>query len=350
MVEKNKMKKIISTLLFLMGTLNSIYIAAYLDVILSKKVEKLQLFNPMEAMKIIESDKKALGIFLVLELGSVLFTFIYYFTKDNFYQSELIEITPEIKIPKASGQGQFGTARFMTKNEKKEMFPILDIVLSDDLMRKLLSCGECEFELIENYNEENLKKFSDKKIKAEKLDRYEIQKNIKSIFENELENFNYFSKMIMDIDESIEDYKKSNFDKLIGEVNKLSSGDEKDELVLKVKKNLDNYDSDIKKEVEKIKSDQVREALKLKLDMFYQEFNKKVEGEILAIKKELNLIKIVDSDDLEILMDKAKSLEKRIGKLPKSDMKTDLRIEVFCTIDQIKNINNLRYKKLKNLI
>ena len=69
--------------------------------------------------------------------------------KDTFYESELIEITPRIKIPVPAGQMQFGSARFISDEEMDNLFTVCKINLKDNLMKELMEFGTNEFQKLE---------------------------------------------------------------------------------------------------------------------------------------------------------------------------------------------------------
>lgn len=63
------------------------------------------------------------------------------------YKSEMQTITPAIKTPKAEGQGQYGTARWMEKDEIPEAFTVVQIDRSDPLIRRLMDKGRADLPL-----------------------------------------------------------------------------------------------------------------------------------------------------------------------------------------------------------
>lgn len=152
MDNKKIIKLIIAILLFILGTLASIFLSSYLHLVLTKDIKIIGL---MEAFTIIKLNKKARNLFLLFELSAIALSIFYYFMKDSFYESELIEITPDIKIPKPAGQMQFGSAWFATDEEKERTFTICEI---DNRIKKLINKKQAENMDIENeVNDENVK-------------------------------------------------------------------------------------------------------------------------------------------------------------------------------------------------
>lgn len=58
------------------------------------------------------------------------------------YRSKLIYVCPGIVTPEPGGQGQYGTARWMTDNELEKAFTVVKIDASAPELRKLMLCGQ----------------------------------------------------------------------------------------------------------------------------------------------------------------------------------------------------------------
>ncbi|MEA4932753.1 MAG: hypothetical protein VB071_04080 [Lawsonibacter sp.] len=52
--------------------------------------------------------------------------------------------TPAIKTPKAEGQGQYGTARWMGKDEIPDTFTVVQIDRNNPLIRRLMDEGRSD--------------------------------------------------------------------------------------------------------------------------------------------------------------------------------------------------------------
>lgn len=124
MGKDKKLKKIVAILLFCVGTLANIIITAYLHLLLT---DEIKIIGIGDSIQIIKTDPKAVKLFLLIEILVITLSLFYFFMKDTFYESELIEITPKIKIPKPAGQMQFGSAWFATKEEIEESFTVCDM-------------------------------------------------------------------------------------------------------------------------------------------------------------------------------------------------------------------------------
>ena len=131
---------ITSIFIILAGTFGSLYIVSYLHLLLTGEMMDLEIIEFLQTIEIIRSDKKALTLFIAFELLTILIGTIHYLSNNKFYQSELIAITPNISIPVPAGQKQFGSARFMTDEEKKELFDVF-IIKQDKEIKELLDHG-----------------------------------------------------------------------------------------------------------------------------------------------------------------------------------------------------------------
>ncbi len=120
--------------------------------------------------------------------------------KDTFYESELIEITPNIKIPAPAGQMQFGSARFATDIEKESLFEVCELK-RDKRIKDLIEWGGSQNIISEN----QLIKDVGKVEALEKLDeevaenKYYIEEEIEKLFKDNLEKVSYFKEQIKKI-------------------------------------------------------------------------------------------------------------------------------------------------------
>lgn len=80
-------------------------------------------------------------MFLSFE-GFVLLCCILFFTQNSrAYQSDLMKVTDEIKIPVPVGQFQHGSSRWMKEEEKDGVFEVYTISPTDPIIRKLIATG-----------------------------------------------------------------------------------------------------------------------------------------------------------------------------------------------------------------
>lgn len=106
--------------------LMSFYIGELLAVIVDQSLRNGSvhlIWNPCVLTKTILADRQMMiftGLFFSITLLGI---FTLFFTgTTNTYKSDLMEITPDIKTPVPAGQGQYGTARWLTKKEIDRTF------------------------------------------------------------------------------------------------------------------------------------------------------------------------------------------------------------------------------------
>ncbi|MEM5767943.1 MAG: hypothetical protein AAGU32_06600 [Bacillota bacterium] len=81
-------------------------------------------------------------LFLTLSAAAVLFM-LFEHSYIN-YKSEMQTVTPAIKTPKAEGQGQYGTARWMEKDEIPDAFTVVQIDRNNPLICRLMDEGRLD--------------------------------------------------------------------------------------------------------------------------------------------------------------------------------------------------------------
>lgn len=136
----DRLKIITSILIFIAGTIGSLYIVSYIHLLLIGEMINLEIIEFFQTIEIIKGHKNSMTLFIAFELLVILIGMIYFLSNDKFYQSELITITPDISIPVSAGQKQFGSARFMTEEERGELFNILTIK-HDKTIKELINHG-----------------------------------------------------------------------------------------------------------------------------------------------------------------------------------------------------------------
>lgn len=131
-------KLMISVLIFLVGLWLNFHFSTTLHFLLTGKMEVLQwvsLDQCRESMRVNEAHR---DLFLCFQGFILLTAFYYYVANHKPYQSNLIQITPDISTPVPAGQKQFGSARWMTDKEKEKAFQSFEM---DKSGRTELSSG-----------------------------------------------------------------------------------------------------------------------------------------------------------------------------------------------------------------
>ena len=80
----------------------------------------------------------------------VLLCVVYFVCAERTYQTYTYKVTDNISVPVPSGQGQHGTAWFMSDKIKRRAFDYIRISKSDPLISRLVSIGENRYRAIEN--------------------------------------------------------------------------------------------------------------------------------------------------------------------------------------------------------
>lgn len=119
---KTKAKLIICSLIFTIGGLTNIFFTTSVHSVLSGQSTVLQLFSAMECLRSMANSKQHLMLFLCFQGLVVVMAVMFFFTNLRPYQSNLVEITPDIKTPVSVGQYQHGSARWLKDEEKDKVF------------------------------------------------------------------------------------------------------------------------------------------------------------------------------------------------------------------------------------
>ncbi len=101
----NKKKIVIITIL----SMFNIPLSIFLSVIIHTKLSKI------EFSQIVVDKQLLLLFFLIYLLVEVIIVMLFGFKNKNTFQSGTVSITDKLKTPEITGQGQHGTARWLTK-------------------------------------------------------------------------------------------------------------------------------------------------------------------------------------------------------------------------------------------
>ena len=80
----------------------------------------------------------------------VLLCVVYFVCAERTYQTDTYKVTDNISVPVPSGQGQHGTAWFMSNKEKHSMYHFVEISQSNAVIKSLMEQGRKRFEAVEN--------------------------------------------------------------------------------------------------------------------------------------------------------------------------------------------------------
>lgn len=149
---KTKPKLIICAFIFVLGGVLDLFFSTALHGLLSHKITKLS-FPPIgDCLVSLVSSRQHFLLFLCIQ-GFFLLLAVLFFTTNLYpYKSDLVEITPEIQTPKAVGQYQHGSARWLTEEEQDVTFCSYVIDPNDKLIKSLLDSGYKGIDFIKQEN------------------------------------------------------------------------------------------------------------------------------------------------------------------------------------------------------
>lgn len=132
-------------LIIVLGSILNIYFSALLHEILSKDISELGLPSFKSSVNSLMINRNHLYLFTAFEITIILGSILYAFTNHKTYQSDLIKITPNIVTPSPAGQKQFGSARWMTGEEKDTQFTNCLLNKNDKVISHLIKQGDKDF-------------------------------------------------------------------------------------------------------------------------------------------------------------------------------------------------------------
>ena len=152
---KIKTKIILTILIFIFGSVFSLFLTASLSEVLAHETTTLRFIPPGECIAKLASDRQSLMMFLCFDgfflmLGLLLIT-----TNTKPYRSDLVTITPDIKIPAAVGQYQHGSAHFLTSKEKDKAFDSFILDPMQKQIKHLIKTGYEDLDFLKGKNDEH---------------------------------------------------------------------------------------------------------------------------------------------------------------------------------------------------
>lgn len=135
---KIKPKLILFTVIFLLGGLFNLFFSTAIHRLLTRNVATLKFLPITVCFQSLVSSKQHLTLFLLIQ-GFFLLAAVLFSTANLYpYKSDLDEITPDIKTPKAVGQFQHGSARWLTDAEKSRAFESYVLNPHDNEIKRLI--------------------------------------------------------------------------------------------------------------------------------------------------------------------------------------------------------------------
>jgi len=153
---KKKMKFGLFILLSLIGLTVGFFFAGYLNLLFSGgSMDDLSVLQPAKLLAGVMSDERqrmlTFCIEVVIEAGIAALIIL---NRKETFESDTTDITKGIKTPIAIGQGQHGTARWMTAAEKRSAFSVYRLDKQDKLYHDLLLAGRQDTKEVVKYTDE----------------------------------------------------------------------------------------------------------------------------------------------------------------------------------------------------
>ncbi|MFZ7130770.1 MAG: hypothetical protein ACOWWR_00240 [Eubacteriales bacterium] len=141
-----QLKLMISALIFIVGLWMNIYFSTNLHFLLTRKMNVLTFVPIKSCFESMAASGQHLSLFLYLQGFILLCSIYFYLANMKPYQSDLEEITPDIATPVRAGQMQFGSARWLTEEEKNKGFKFIKLRKNElkTLMERIMQDEEKE--------------------------------------------------------------------------------------------------------------------------------------------------------------------------------------------------------------
>lgn len=98
--------------------------------------------DPMTALSGL-NIRTVLLFFLIFTAAGATLVFYMLFSRSYIkYKSDMQHVTPDIQTPKAEGQGQYGTARWLQPGDFGDAFHLVVVDAHSDLIRLLMEHGQ----------------------------------------------------------------------------------------------------------------------------------------------------------------------------------------------------------------
>ena len=136
--------------IFVVGSITALLFASVLNDVLTTGSISTDLTDFSTIFSGVFGGEKPRKLYLLLEALVVLLCVVYFVCAERTYQTETYKVTDNISVPVPSGQGQHGTAWFMSNKEKHSMYHFVEISQSNAVIKSLMEQGRKRFEAVEN--------------------------------------------------------------------------------------------------------------------------------------------------------------------------------------------------------
>lgn len=136
--------------IFVVGSITALLFASVLNDVLTTGRISTDLTDFSTIISGVFGGEKPRKLYLLLEALVVLLCVVYFVCAERTYQTDTYKVTDNISVPVPSGQGQHGTAWFMSDKEKHSMYHFVEISQSNAVIKSLMEQGRKRFEAVEN--------------------------------------------------------------------------------------------------------------------------------------------------------------------------------------------------------
>lgn len=150
---KTKQKLIICSLIFFIGGFVNLFFSTAIHGLLSRQMTVLKLLPVGQCLASLFSSKQHFLLYLCLQGFILILSVMFFLTNLRPYQSDLTEITPDIKTPVAVGQYQHGSARWLKDAEKDKAFDSFVLNPHNKVIKPLIIGGYDNIEFLKNEEE-----------------------------------------------------------------------------------------------------------------------------------------------------------------------------------------------------
>ena len=134
----------------MVGSITALLFASVLNDVLTTGSISTDLTDFSTTIAGVFGGEKPRKLYLLLEALVVLLCVVYFVCAERTYQTDTYKVTDNISVPVPSGQGQHGTAWFMSNKEKHSMYHFVEISQSNAVIKALMEQGRKRFEAVEN--------------------------------------------------------------------------------------------------------------------------------------------------------------------------------------------------------
>lgn len=152
---ERKPKLTICVLIFFAGGIFNLFFSTTLHGLLTRKMTRLTILPFGRCASSLFNNRQHLMLFLCLQGFILILALLFYLTNLRPYQSDLDTITPDIKTPKAVGQFQHGSARWLTDKEKNKAFGSFVLDPDNPQIKKLIQTGYDDLEFLKDKKAKN---------------------------------------------------------------------------------------------------------------------------------------------------------------------------------------------------